>query len=57
MTHTNSNKLKPSASNVEDTSSEVQKPTVGARATDSARIMKFRKELSGSTVILGTKAA
>jgi len=26
---------------------------MGARATDSARVMKFTKELSGSTVTLG----
>lgn len=31
----------------------MQKPTMGARATDSARVMKFTKALSGTTVILG----
>ncbi|KAL6582276.1 hypothetical protein OROMI_006290 [Orobanche minor] len=31
---------------------EIHKPTVGARATDSARIMKFTRELSGATVVL-----
>lgn len=48
------NKLKPSRSNIEDSNKEDPKPSLGARATDSARIMKFRKELSGSTVIMGT---
>ncbi|XP_043717218.1 TBC1 domain family member 22B-like isoform X2 [Telopea speciosissima] len=38
--------------NMESTSREAQKPVLGARATDSARVMKFTKELSGSTVIL-----
>lgn len=47
------NKLKPTNSNVEITSKEVQKSVMGARATDSARVMKFTKELSGSTVTLG----
>uniref|UniRef100_A0A6M2FBJ3 Rab-GAP TBC domain-containing protein n=1 Tax=Populus davidiana TaxID=266767 RepID=A0A6M2FBJ3_9ROSI len=46
------NKLKPTNSNVEITSKEVQKSVMGARATDSARVMKFTKELSGSTVTL-----
>ncbi|KAI3961231.1 hypothetical protein MKX01_035817, partial [Papaver californicum] len=32
---------------------EVPRSLSGARATDSARVMKFSKELSGSTVILG----
>lgn len=32
---------------------ELHKPTMGARATDSARIMKFTRELSGATVVLG----
>ncbi|KAL3835086.1 hypothetical protein ACJIZ3_009822 [Penstemon smallii] len=36
----------------ENTSKETQKSTMGARATDSARLMKFTKELSGPTVIL-----
>lgn len=48
------NKLKSSISNSDITSKEVQKSTMGARATDSARVIKFTKELSGSTVILGT---
>jgi hypothetical protein len=46
------NKLNVSVSFNENTSKEVQKHTMGARATDSARIMKFTKELSGSTVFL-----
>ncbi|KAF9679203.1 hypothetical protein SADUNF_Sadunf07G0115600 [Salix dunnii] len=50
--NTSANKLKPMSSNVEITSKEVQKSVMGARATDSARVMKFTKELSGSTVIL-----
>ncbi|GFP85220.1 tbc1 domain family member 22b [Phtheirospermum japonicum] len=36
----------------ENVSKETQKPAMGARATDSARLMKFTKELSGSTIIL-----
>lgn len=47
------NKLKSSTSNIENTSKEVQKSPMGARATDSARVMKFTKVLSGTTVILG----
>ncbi|XP_015059123.1 GTPase-activating protein GYP1 [Solanum pennellii] len=43
---------KSSMSNSEHTSSEVQKPSIGSRATDSARLMKFTKELSATTVIL-----
>ncbi|GLT91596.1 hypothetical protein SLE2022_094760 [Rubroshorea leprosula] len=46
------NKLRSSTSNVENSSNEVQKPTMGARATDSARVMKFTKELSGQMIIL-----
>ncbi|XP_057958005.1 GTPase-activating protein gyp1 [Malania oleifera] len=48
------NKLKLSSLSTENTSREVHKSTMGARATDSARIMKFTKELSGPTVILDT---
>ncbi|XP_027119752.2 TBC1 domain family member 22B-like [Coffea eugenioides] len=51
-TTTSFSKMKLSTSNSENASREVQKPTVGARATDSARLMKFTKELSGTTVIL-----
>ncbi|XP_060216879.1 GTPase-activating protein GYP1 [Lycium barbarum] len=43
---------KSSTSNSEYTSNEVQKPSIGSRATDSARLMKFTKELSATTVIL-----
>ncbi|CAB4263767.1 unnamed protein product [Prunus armeniaca] len=48
----NSNGLNSSTSNIENTSKEAQKSTMGARATDSARIIKFTKVLSGTTVIL-----
>ncbi|KAM7279278.1 hypothetical protein ACFE04_006412 [Oxalis oulophora] len=47
-----SSKLQLSKSDVEIKVKEVQKSPMGARATDSARIMRFTKELSGSTVIL-----
>ncbi|XP_038877768.1 TBC1 domain family member 22B [Benincasa hispida] len=46
------NKSKSSTSNTEDLTKEVQKPIMGARATDSARVMKFTKLLSGTTIIL-----
>lgn len=42
---------KPSAFTM-DTSKESQKPVVGTRSTDSARIMKFMKLLSAPTVML-----
>ncbi|BFG29203.1 hypothetical protein CerSpe_154770 [Prunus speciosa] len=48
----NSNKLKSSTSNVENLSKGAQKSIMGARATDSTRVMKFTKVLSGTTVIL-----
>nr|AKF43342.1 Ypt/Rab-GAP domain of gyp1p superfamily protein [Pelargonium exstipulatum] len=48
----NVGKLKSSTSDNEITSKEVQRSTIGARATDSARVMKLTKELSGTTVIL-----
>lgn len=51
--NTNANKLKTSNLDIEDTSKEVPKSTMGARATDSARVMKFTKVLSGTSVILG----
>jgi hypothetical protein len=51
--NTNANKLKKSNLDIENTSKEVQKSTMGARATDSARVKKFTKVLSGTTVILG----
>nr|POE50253.1 gtpase-activating protein gyp1 [Quercus suber] len=50
--NTNVIKLKTSTSEIENTSKEVQKSAMGARATDSARVMKFTKALSGTTVIL-----
>ncbi|KAK6775547.1 hypothetical protein RDI58_026548 [Solanum bulbocastanum] len=43
---------KSSTSNSEQTSNEIQKQSIGSRATDSARLMKFTKELSATTVIL-----
>ncbi|KAL2507238.1 Ypt/Rab-GAP domain of gyp1p superfamily protein [Forsythia ovata] len=46
------NKTKLSTTSTENASKEVQKSAIGARATDSARLMKFTKELSGTTVIL-----
>ncbi|XVF84337.1 hypothetical protein PTKIN_Ptkin17bG0028900 [Pterospermum kingtungense] len=46
------NKLKPSTSNIEIAATEVQKSSMGARATDSARVTKFTRELSGQIVIL-----
>ncbi|KAF5767992.1 putative Rab-GTPase-TBC domain-containing protein [Helianthus annuus] len=49
---TSGNKLKPSMSNVEDGSKEAPRFVMGARATDTARLMKFTKVLGGTTVIL-----
>ena len=49
----NENKLKISASNVESSSEELRKSSMGARATDSARVMKFTKVLSETMVKLG----
>ncbi|XVE81002.1 hypothetical protein DITRI_Ditri15bG0027400 [Diplodiscus trichospermus] len=46
------NKLRSSTSNIENAAKEVQKSVMGARATDSARVMKFTRELSGQMVIL-----
>ncbi|XP_010268253.1 PREDICTED: TBC1 domain family member 22B [Nelumbo nucifera] len=51
---TTANRLKSSIPNIQNSSRESQKNTTGARATDSARVMKFKKELSGPTVILET---
>ncbi|RDX76159.1 TBC1 domain family member 22B, partial [Mucuna pruriens] len=48
----NENKLKISTSHVERPSEEVQKSSMGARATDSARVMKFTKVLSGTMVVI-----
>ncbi|MED6150389.1 hypothetical protein PIB30_071812 [Stylosanthes scabra] len=41
-----------SASHVERSSKEFSKSSIGSRSTDSARVMKFTKVLSGTTVIL-----
>ncbi|CAI9777061.1 unnamed protein product [Fraxinus pennsylvanica] len=46
------NKMKASTSSTENPSKEVQKTAIGARSTDSARLIKFQKELSGTTIIL-----
>ncbi|PON77713.1 Rab-GTPase-TBC domain containing protein [Parasponia andersonii] len=48
----NPNKLKSSTSQTDVTANEIQKSSVGARATDSARLTKFSKVLSGTTIIL-----
>ncbi|KAL7145546.1 hypothetical protein ABFS83_07G091600 [Erythranthe nasuta] len=40
------------SSSIESISEETQKITIGARATDSARLMKFSKELTGTSVVL-----
>ncbi|XP_021906812.1 GTPase-activating protein GYP1 [Carica papaya] len=46
------NKMRSSSLNVENTAREVQKTAMGARATDSARVLKFTKTLSATTVML-----
>ncbi|GAB2286576.1 hypothetical protein Dimus_020973 [Dionaea muscipula] len=51
-TSVNVNKSKPSVSNMDSVSIEPQKTPPTARATDSARVTKFKKELSAPTVIL-----
>ncbi|KAK1356333.1 Ypt/Rab-GAP domain of gyp1p superfamily protein [Heracleum sosnowskyi] len=51
-TDSDNSKLKTSTSTNESATKEVEKSTMGARATDSARIMKFTKELSAPAVIL-----
>ena len=48
------NKLRSSTSNIKNDAKEVQTSMMGARATDSARVTKFTRELSGQMVILGT---
>ncbi|KAJ8639392.1 hypothetical protein MRB53_016086 [Persea americana] len=48
----NVGKLKSSGTNSENTSGDVQRSISGTRSTDSTRITKFTKELSGPTVIL-----
>ncbi|GMI92987.1 hypothetical protein like AT2G30710 [Hibiscus trionum] len=45
------NKLRSSASNIEHAAREV-KSVMGARSTDSARVLKFTKELSGQMVVI-----
>ncbi|OMO71108.1 hypothetical protein COLO4_28386 [Corchorus olitorius] len=50
--NTTVNKLRSSTSNIENSAKEGQKSAVGARATDSARVTKFNKELSGQMIIL-----
>ncbi|KAI4368300.1 hypothetical protein MLD38_016874 [Melastoma candidum] len=49
---TSSSIVKSASFNSESTSKEAQKPSIGARATDSARLMKFTKELSATIVTL-----
>ncbi|CAI8592181.1 unnamed protein product [Vicia faba] len=51
---TSDSKSKTSTSHVENPSEEVhvRKTSIGARATDSARVIKFTKALSGTMVIL-----
>ncbi|GAB4825581.1 hypothetical protein Ancab_008455 [Ancistrocladus abbreviatus] len=48
----NLNKSKSSASNMDNISRDSQKTITGARATDSARVMKFKNALAAQTVIL-----
>ncbi|XP_061353786.1 GTPase-activating protein GYP1-like [Gastrolobium bilobum] len=48
----NISKLKMSTSPGESPSEEIHKSTMGARATDSARVIKFTKVLSGTVVIV-----
>ncbi|MBA0664311.1 hypothetical protein Goklo_004342 [Gossypium klotzschianum] len=45
------NKLRSSASNIETSAREV-KSVMGARSTDSARVLKFTKELSGQMIVV-----
>lgn len=49
----NANRSTTSTPHTENTSKEVHKSSMGSRATESARVMKFTKVLSGTTVILG----
>ncbi|XP_050371195.1 GTPase-activating protein GYP1 [Argentina anserina] len=51
-TSENLNNSKPSIPNVENLPKGPPKSVIGARATDSARVLKFTKVLSGTTVIL-----
>ncbi|KAG8501730.1 hypothetical protein CXB51_003888 [Gossypium anomalum] len=50
--NTTVNKLTSSNSRNEDAAHEVQNSAMGTRTTDSARVKKFTKELSGQMVIL-----
>ncbi|KAA3484338.1 GTPase-activating protein GYP1-like isoform X2 [Gossypium australe] len=50
--NTTVNKFTSSTSKNEDVANEVQNSAMGTRATDSARVTKFTKELSGQMVIL-----
>ncbi|XP_010542238.1 PREDICTED: GTPase-activating protein GYP1 [Tarenaya hassleriana] len=50
--NTNASKIRSSNSNVESVTKEVQNLKIGVRATDSARITKFNKVLSATSVIL-----
>ncbi|MBA0711136.1 hypothetical protein Golax_010357 [Gossypium laxum] len=50
--NTTDNKLTSSTSKNDDAANEVQNSAMGTRATDSARVTKFTKELSGQMVLL-----
>ncbi|XWS22181.1 hypothetical protein CRYUN_Cryun29cG0012700 [Craigia yunnanensis] len=50
--NTTVNKLRSLTLNIENSATEVQKSATGSRATDSARVTKFTRELSGQMVIL-----
>ncbi|GMI89949.1 hypothetical protein like AT2G30710 [Hibiscus trionum] len=50
--NTTVNKPRSSTLKIENAANEVQNSQMGTRATDSARVTKFSRELSGQTVIL-----
>ncbi|XP_039010157.1 GTPase-activating protein GYP1-like [Hibiscus syriacus] len=50
--NTTVNKSRSSFSKTENAANEVQNSPMGTRATDSARVTKFSRELSGQTVML-----
>ncbi|KAK8704746.1 hypothetical protein V6N13_048359 [Hibiscus sabdariffa] len=50
--NTTVNESRSSTSKIENAATEVQSSAMGTRATDSARVTKFSRELSGQTVIL-----
>ncbi|KAK8515986.1 hypothetical protein V6N13_093243 [Hibiscus sabdariffa] len=50
--NTTVNKSKSSMLKIENAANEVQNSPIGTRATDSTRVVKFSRELSGQTVIL-----